>query len=249
MLGIVLVMLIGVICDGIVMVSVVIDVSIVFSVVIDDSIVLVLVVIDVIIALSVVIDVRIVLVSVVIDVRIVLVSVVIDVNIVLMSVVIDVIIVLVVIDVTIVLVSDVIDVSIVLASVVIFMEVERLTGELMVLKTVVGPASVVAIGAIVVEPLEDEMGVDAGVREDESDEKEEDKAVSGRERLRNAVESAARYEANRVEGEEVAEARASREEETVRRDSDSEVREADWPVPTEIKPAKVEEIEDKNVDS
>ena len=238
MLGIVLVMLIGVICDGIVMVSVVIDVSIVFSVVIDDSIVLVLVVIDVIIALSVVIDVRIVLVSVVIDV-----------NIVLMSVVIDVIIVLVVIDVTIVLVSDVIDVSIVLASVVIFMEVERLTGELMVLKTVVGPASVVAIGAIVVEPLEDEMGVDAGVREDESDEKEEDKAVSGRERLRNAVESAARYSANSVEGEEVAEARASREEETVRRDSDSEVREADWPVPTEIKPAKVEEIEDKNVDS
>ena len=240
MLGfvVVLVMLIGVICDGIVMVSVVIDVSIVFSVVIDDSIVLVLVVIDVIIALSVVIDVRIVLVSVVIDV-----------NIVLMSVVIDVIIVLVVIDVTIVLVSDVIDVSIVLASVVIFMEVERLTGELMVLKTVVGPASVVAIGAIVVEPLEDEMGVDAGVREDESDEKEEDKAVSGRERLRNAVESAARYEANTDEGEEVAEARASREEETVRRDSDSEVREADWPVPTEIKPAKVEEIEDKNVDS
>ena len=239
MLGIVvLMMLIGVICDGIVMVSVVIDVSIVFSVVIDDSIVLVLVVIDVIIALSVVIDVRIVLVSVVIDV-----------NIVLMSVVIDVIIVLVVIDVTIVLVSDVIDVNIVLASVVIFMEVERLTGELMVLKTVVGPASVVAIGAIVVEPLEDEMGVDAGVREAESDEKEEDKAVSGRERLRNAVESAARYEANRVEGEEVAEARASREEETVRRDSDSEVREADWPVPTEIKPAKVEEIEDKNVDS
>ena len=197
MLGMVLVMLIGVICDGIVMVSVVIDVSIVFSVVIDDSIVLVLVVIDV----------------------------------------------------TIVLVSDVIDVSIVLASVVIFMEVERLTGELMVLKTVVGPASVVAIGAIVVEPLEDEMGVDAGVREAESDEKEEDKAVSGRERLRIAVESAARYEANTDEGEEVAEARASREEETVRRDSDSEVREADWPVPTEIKPAKVEEIEDKNVDS
>ena len=44
-------------------------------------------------------------------------------------------------------------------------------------------------GAIVVDSLEDEICVDARVREDESDEKEEDKAVSGRERSRNAVES------------------------------------------------------------
>ena len=37
----------------------------------------------------------------------------------------------------------------------------------------------------------------------------------------------ARYSANRVEGEEVAEARASKEEETVSREADVEVREVE----------------------
>ena len=69
----------------------------------------------------------------------------------------------------------------------------------------------------------------ADVEEDNEDkgevEKEEDKAVSGEERLRNAVESSAKYSANSVEGEEVAEARASKEEETVNREAEAEMRE------------------------
>ena len=85
----------------------------------------------------------------------------------------------------------------------------------------------------------------AEVKEDNEDkgdaEKEEDKAVSGRERLMNAVESAARYPANKVAGEEVAEARASKEEETVRRGAEKREDES-----TSV---NEEEIEAKNVDN